>query len=103
MKPSKDYPKAEDYKTLKESAKYPSHESTKPGILDFDINGASENFIVSGGKDGKAVLLDHSQGSVVKKFEPFESKKRTAKPGVSVARFVPGHAELYGIFGSTDG
>lgn len=62
LKPTKDYPKAEEYKNLKEVAKYPSHDSTKPGILDFDIHASNENFILSGGKDGKAVLLDHSQG-----------------------------------------
>jgi hypothetical protein len=101
MKPNKDYPKPEEYKDLKEVAKYPAHESTKPGINDFDIHSTQENYIISGGKDGKVVLLDHSQGSVVKKFEPFDQKKRQV--GISVARFVPGHSDLYGLFGSSDG
>ena len=37
----------------------------------------------------------------MKKFEPFDQKKRQV--GISVARFVPGQSDLYGLFGSTDG
>lgn len=56
---------------------------------------------MSGGKDSKVVLLDHSQSAIVKKFEPFDSKKKNV--GIAVARFVPGMNELFGVFGGTDG
>lgn len=56
---------------------------------------------MSGGKDSKVVLLDNAKGEIVKKFEPFESKRKQV--GVTVARFVPGHEDLWGIFGSSDG
>lgn len=95
-----EYPKAEQLSAYKEEAKYPGHESTKPGILDLDIHPTSENFIVSGGKDSNVVLLDHATGSVIKKFEPFQSRRGV---GISVTRFVPGLHELYGVFGATDG
>jgi hypothetical protein len=72
MKASQDYPKSEEIKGMQEKAKYAGHDSTKPGIQDFDIHPLKENFILSGGKDGKVVLLDHHQGAVVKKIEPFE-------------------------------
>ena len=101
MKPPADYTKAEEVKELKEFARYPTHESTKPGILDIDIHPIKQNLIVSGGKDSKVVLLDHNQGSIVKKFEPFGSKKKQV--GVAVARFVPGISDVYGIFGGSDG
>ena len=102
MKAPATYPKADQLKGFQETAKYPGHESTRPGILDLDIHPIHENFIISGGKDSKVVLLDHNSSSVVKKFEPFESKKK-GPVGISVARFVPGQNDLYGIFGSTDG
>ena len=38
MKPPADYVKAEEFKEFKEQARYPAHESTKPGILDIDIH-----------------------------------------------------------------
>jgi hypothetical protein len=60
MKPTKEYTKPEEFAQTKESAAYPAHESTKPGILDLDIHPVHENFIISGGKDAKVVLLDHS-------------------------------------------
>ena len=101
MKPPADYTKAEEIKEFKEVARYPTHESTKPGILDIDIHPIQQNLIISGGKDSKVVLLDHNQGSIVKKFEPFGSKKKQV--GVAVARFVPGMSEVYGIFGGSDG
>ena len=72
MKAPGDYIKAEELKEFKEQARYPTHESTKPGILDIDIHPVHQNLIISGGKDSKVVLLDHSQGAIVKKFEPFE-------------------------------
>lgn len=100
MKPPADYIKAEELKDLKEKARYPAHESTKPGILDLDIHPVQENLIISGGKDSKVVLLDNSHGAIVKKFEPFESKRNH---GITVARFVPGMNDVYGIFGATDG
>ena len=59
VKPAQEYPKAEEYKGLKEAAKYPSHDSTKPGVNDFDVHATNEDLILSGGNDGKAVLLDH--------------------------------------------
>lgn len=62
MKPPADYVKAEELKELKESARYPGHESTKPGILDLDIHPVQQNLIISGGKDSKVVLIDHNQG-----------------------------------------
>ena len=102
MKPPKEYPGNEEIKEIKEQAQYPAHESTKPGILDLDIHPIHENYIVSGGKDSKVVLLDHNSGSVVKKFEPFESTKKK-QVGITVSRFVPGMNELYGVFGGTDG
>ena len=54
--------------------------------MDLDIHPVQENFILSGGKDSKVVLIDHSKGAIVKKFEPFKKKQ----VGISVARFVPG-------------
>jgi len=60
MRPPADYIKPEQLKEFKEQARYPGHESTKPGILDLDIHPTQENFILSGGKDSKVVLLDHS-------------------------------------------
>jgi WD40 repeat protein len=101
MKPPADYTKPEELKELNEVARYPAHDSTKPGIHDLDIHPIHQNLIISGGKDSKAVLLDHSSGSVVKKFDPLESKKKQV--GVTVARFVPGMSDVYGIFGGSDG
>lgn len=46
------------------------------------------------------MLIDHNNGSVVKKFEPFDSKK---KAGITVARFIPGYDKLLGLLGSADG
>jgi len=104
LKPSEGYPKPEEYAGLKEAAKYPAHDTTKPGVNDIDVHATNENLILSGGNDGKAVLLDHSSGSVVKKFEPFETKKRGAKKAaITVARFVPGQAEPYGLLCTSDG
>ena len=102
MKPPKEYPNNEEIKQIKEQAQYPAHESTKPGILDLDIHQIHENYIVSGGKDSKVVLLDHNSGSIVKKFDPFESNKKK-QVGITVSRFVPGMNELYGVFGGSDG
>ena len=68
----------------------------------MDIHPIHENYIISGGKDSKVVLLDHNSGSVVKKFDPFESKKKK-QVGITVSRFVPGMNELYGVFGGSDG
>jgi hypothetical protein len=101
MKAPAEYTKAEEINEFKEVARYPTHESTKPGILDIDIHPIHQNLIISGGKDSKVVLLDHNQGSIVKKFEPFGSKKKQV--GVAVARFVPGMSDVYGIFGGSDG
>jgi pre-mRNA-processing factor 19 len=104
LRPAPEYPKPEEYQGLKEAAKYPAHDTTKPGVNDFDIHATNEDLILSGGNDGKAVLLDHSSGSVVKKFEPFESKKRGAKKAaITVARFLPGQAEPFGLLCSSDG
>lgn len=101
MKPPKEYPKNEEFKDAKVVASYPSHESTKPGIIDLDVHPIHENFIMSGGKDSNVVLLDHVQGKVVRKFGPFDSKKKNV--GITVSRFVPGMNELYGLFGGSDG
>jgi hypothetical protein len=60
MKPTKEYPKPDELKGFQEVARYPAHESTKPGILDLDIHPLQEKFILSGGKDSKVVLIDHS-------------------------------------------
>lgn len=81
------YPKSENLSKLKEANKFPAHETTKPGVLDLDIHPTHENYIISGGRDTKAVLIDAQKGQVVKKFEPFTSKK---KGGISVTRFLPG-------------
>jgi hypothetical protein len=60
MKPPAEYVKNEDFKAIKEQARYPTHESTKPGILDIDLHPVQQNLIISGGKDSKVVLLDHN-------------------------------------------
>jgi WD40 repeat protein len=87
LKPPKTYPKVEEYKNLKQAGSFPLHESTKPGILDLDIHPLSENYVISGGKDSKAILFDRNEGRKVFTIEPFDSKK---KPSVTVTRFVPG-------------
>jgi len=38
MKPTAEYVRAEELKEIKEQARYPTHDSTKPGILDIDIH-----------------------------------------------------------------
>eukprot|EP00347_Sterkiella_histriomuscorum_P009835 403339693 len=94
------YPKLEDYKTLKQAGSFPLHDSTKPGILDLDIHPINDTFILSGGRDSKAILFDRKEGQIIKKIDVFDQKK---KPGVTVAKFVPGQNDLYSIFGSSDG
>lgn len=52
------------------------HESTKPGILDLDIHPLNDAYILSGGRDSRAVLFDRLGGSKVFAFEPFDMKKK---------------------------
>ncbi|CDW72817.1 UNKNOWN [Stylonychia lemnae] len=94
------YPKLEEYKQLKQIGSFPLHESTKPGILDLDINSLDDRFILTGGRDSKVILFDRKEGQILKKLEPFDSKK---KPAATVAKFVPGQNELYSLVGSADG
>jgi hypothetical protein len=47
----------------------------------------NDSFIISGGRDSKAILFDRKAGQIIKKLEPFDSKK---KPGITVAKFVHG-------------
>jgi hypothetical protein len=57
--------------------------------LDLDIHPLhGEKFILSGGKDGKAVLFNREQGKIVKKIEGANDPKK--KGAITVSRFVPG-------------
>ena len=101
-KPPKTYPKPADLKQLKEVSRFPAHESTKPGILDLDIHPIHEQFLISGGRDSKAILIDSKQGQILKKLDVFKPLKKIP-PQITVSRFVPGQQDLYSIFGGSDG
>ena len=82
-----------------ELGSYPTHMSTKPGIIDLDIHPIHEQFILSIGKDQQVVLFDKDQQKVIKKIEPLTKKSKAA---LTVAKFAPGLNELYAIVGCTD-
>ena len=63
------YLKKEQLATFKEVGGFPCHDSTKPGVLDVDIHQQRQNFILSGGRDGKAVLFDIQTKKIVKKID----------------------------------
>jgi len=58
QKPSADYLKKDDLKSFKQANAYPIHMSTNPGILDLDIDSTNESYIVSGARDGQAIVFD---------------------------------------------
>ncbi len=76
MKPPALYPKAEDYLSLTQLGSYPLHNSTKPGILDLDIHPLNDTYIITGGRDGKAIVFDRKEGKKVCAISPFEGKKQ---------------------------
>jgi pre-mRNA-processing factor 19 len=100
IKPPKTYIKKETIKNLHEVGAHPIHESTKLGIIDLDIHPTQEEFILSIGKDQKAILFDSKRGSIVKKINPFQGKKNIA---ATVCRFVPGQQGLFSVFGAANG
>ena len=100
MKPPATYPKVESYKTLKQIGSFPLHDSTKPGILDLDIHPLNDNYILSGGRDSRAILFDRKEGKKLFAINPFDSKKQ---PAVTLTKFVPGQQDVYALLGSADG
>jgi len=66
----------------------------------LDIHPLNDNYILTGGRDSRAILFDRVEGRKVFSFEPFDQKK---KPAVTVAKFVPGQSDLYAFLGGSDG
>ena len=86
-KVSPTYPKKEDIKKYTEIGAYPVHESIKPGIVDLDIHPVHEQFVISVGRDQKAVLFDIKQSKILKKLDPIGAK---SKASLTCTKFVPG-------------
>lgn len=82
-----------------ELGSFPTHMSTKPGIIDIDIHSIHEQYILSIGKDQQVILFDKDQQKVIKKIEPLPKKSKAA---LTVAKFAPGLNELFAVVGCTD-
>ena len=77
--------KKDDLKSFKQANAYPIHMSTNPGILDLDIDSVNESYVVSGARDGQAIVFDLNKQTVVNKFHPYGKKSM-----VSLVKLMPG-------------
>ena len=80
-KPPEDYPKKEDLSQFKEIASFTLHDGPSAGVLTMDV--AGENFILSGGKNGEAVLFDSKSQAIVSKFVPYYGNE------IGLVKFAP--------------
>jgi len=85
QKAPSDYPKRDELAKFKESGSYPLHKSTAPGIVNMDVLG--DQYVITGGKDGQAVLFDAESEQIVTKFSPYGE----ANP-LTLTSFLPGQA-----------
>lgn len=68
-------PSIEDLKAYKVKGSYPYHSASKPGIVSIDIHHFSDNLVLTGGVDGKAVLFDADKEKVLQNIENVHSKR----------------------------
>lgn len=79
MKAPNDYPKKEDLSQYKETGTFNLHK--EGGVLSMDV--FQDDFVLSGGKNGEAVMFDVNTSDVVSRFVPYYGNE------IGLVKFAP--------------
>jgi hypothetical protein len=79
MKAPDDYPKKEDLSQYKETSTHVLHDNG--GILSMDV--FQDEYLLTGGKNGEAVVFDANSHEIVNKFVPYYGNE------IGLVKFAP--------------